>query len=96
MCRAQPRQAENESLLLEHPTVIFFMTMLVGAGGNAGNQAAVRIIRGLATGEVDPRPTQRTRSIVSDELLRAAVLAFILVVAGFVRVVAFDATLAAL
>jgi len=86
--------AENESLLLEHPTVIFFMTMLVGAGGNAGNQAAVRIIRGLATGEVDPRPTQRTRSIVSDELLRAAVLAFILVVAGFVRVVAFDATLA--
>mmetsp|Transcript_20415 Transcript_20415/g.65265 ORF Transcript_20415/g.65265 Transcript_20415/m.65265 type:complete len:185 (+) Transcript_20415:99-653(+) len=87
--------AENESLLLEHPTVIFFMTMLVGAGGNAGNQAAVRIIRGLATGEVDPRPTQRTRSIVSDELLRAAVLAFILVVAGFVRVVAFDATLAA-
>ena len=58
-------------------------------------QAAVRIIRRLATGEVDPRPTQRTRSIVSDELLRAAVLAFILVVAGFVRVVAFDATLAA-
>ena len=82
----------------------------------------MRIIRGLATGEVDPRPTQRTRSIVSDELLRAAVLAFILlvvaglmnkyrrisanlgvqvlafilVVAGFVRVVAFDATLAAL
>ena len=42
--------ADNEQLLVNHPTVIFFMTMLVGAGGNAGNQAAVRIIRGLATG----------------------------------------------
>ena len=25
---------------------------LVGAGGNAGNQAAVKVIRGLATGEI--------------------------------------------
>ncbi|EOD17931.1 hypothetical protein EMIHUDRAFT_195902 [Emiliania huxleyi CCMP1516] len=62
--------AENESLLLEHPTVIFFMTMLV-----------------------DPRPTQRTRSIVSDELLRAAVLAFILVVAGLADAAAISASL---
>lgn len=29
--------------------------MLVGAGGNAGNQAAVLVIRGLATGEVTAR-----------------------------------------
>ena len=44
--------ADNEDLLATHPTVIFFLTMLVGAGGNAGNQASVRLIRGLATGEV--------------------------------------------
>jgi len=69
------------------------MTMLVGAGGNAGNQAAVRIIRGLATGEVDPAPTERTAALVSDELRRALALAFILVVAGFVRVVAFQASI---
>lgn len=86
--------ADNEQLLVNHPTVIFFMTMLVGAGGNAGNQAAVRIIRGLATGEVDPSPTERTTSIVTDEVIRAAVLACVLVVAGFVRVIAFDASLA--
>lgn len=86
--------ADNESLLVSHPTVIFFMTMLVGAGGNAGNQAAVRIIRGLATGEVDPAPTSRTRALVSDEVVRAAALAIILVVAGFVRVIAFDAPIA--
>ena len=45
--------ADNENLLATHPTVIFFLTMLVGAGGNAGNQASVRLIRGLATGEVN-------------------------------------------
>jgi len=85
--------ADNESLLVSHPIVIYFMTMLVGAGGNAGNQAAVRIIRGLATGEVDASPTPRTTSIVTDELRRAFALGAILVLAGFVRVVAFDATI---
>ena len=67
------------------------MTMLVGAGGNAGNQAAVRIIRGLATGEVSPDASAQTRGIVSDELARAVALASILVVAGFIRVIAFHA-----
>jgi len=86
--------ADNEALLINHPTVIFFMTMLVGAGGNAGNQASVRIIRGLATGEVDARPTERTTALVSDEIKRAAVLASILFVAGFLRVAIFDATIA--
>lgn len=34
--------ARNEELLQTHPVIIYFLTMLVGAGGNAGNQAAVR------------------------------------------------------
>ena len=73
---------------------VFFLTMLVGAGGNAGNQAAVRIIRGLATGEVDASASERTVGLVSDELRRAVALALILVVAGFVRVIAFHASVA--
>jgi hypothetical protein len=32
----------NEALLADHPVIIYFLTMLVGAGGNAGNQASVR------------------------------------------------------
>ena len=32
--------------------VTLFLTMLVGAGGNAGNQSTVSVIRGLATGEI--------------------------------------------
>ena len=54
-------------------------------------QAAVRIIRGLATGEVTPDASERTRGIVTDEAARAVALASLLVVAGFVRVVAFQA-----
>lgn len=34
--------AKNEALLQTHPFIVYFLTMLVGAGGNAGNQAAVR------------------------------------------------------
>ena len=119
---------DNEALLQSHPTVIFFMTMLVGAGGNAGNQASVRLIRGLATGEVDPKSGTQTRRILLNEarvapatsgrepsprqhaprpgaaeraarLLAAPAqarvglsLALILVVAGWIRVVAFQAS----
>jgi hypothetical protein len=34
--------SRNEALLESHPVIIYFLTMLVGAGGNAGNQASVR------------------------------------------------------
>jgi hypothetical protein len=34
--------ARNEMLVQTHPVIVYFLTMLVGAGGNAGNQAAVR------------------------------------------------------
>ena len=34
--------SRNEVLLANHPVIIYFLTMLVGAGGNAGNQASVR------------------------------------------------------
>lgn len=36
-----------EGLLKEHLFVTLFLTMLVGAGGNAGNQSAIKVIRGL-------------------------------------------------
>lgn len=85
--------AANEPLLTGHPTVIFFLTMLVGAGGNAGNQAAVRIIRGLATGEISPDASERTKAIVSDEMVRAVALACIVVVAGFARVILFEGSM---
>ena len=36
-----------QDLLREHLVVTLFLTMLVGAGGNAGNQSAIKVIRGL-------------------------------------------------
>ena len=43
----------NQAMINDHPAVIFFLTMLVGAGGNAGNQAAVRAIRYIAVGSLN-------------------------------------------
>jgi hypothetical protein len=34
--------SRHETLLSQHPVIVYFLTMLVGAGGNAGNQASVR------------------------------------------------------
>ena len=41
------------TLLEEHMIIISFLTMLVGAGGNAGAQAAVASVRGIAVRSPD-------------------------------------------
>ncbi len=38
-----------QDLLRNHLVITLFLTMLVGAGGNAGNQSAIKVIRGLAS-----------------------------------------------
>jgi Mg/Co/Ni transporter MgtE len=38
-----------QQLLKEHLVVTLFLTMLVGAGGNAGNQSAIKVIRGMVS-----------------------------------------------
>ena len=74
--------ARNEVLLQNHPVIIYFLTMLVGAGGNAGNQASVRVIRGLALGTLN-ESTQR--QFLNRELKMAACLCGLLSTAGFIR-----------
>merc|ERR1739848_354495 len=37
-----------EALIQTHPVIIYFLTMLVGAGGNAGGQSVVLVVRKLA------------------------------------------------
>lgn len=60
--------------------------MLVGAGGNAGNQASVRVIRGLATGSVHDG---NVRSFLWNELAMGVALSAILGVAGCLRAAVF-------
>jgi cation transporter-like permease len=41
-----------EQLLARHVVIAVFLTMLVGAGGNAGNQSAIKIIEKIVLGEI--------------------------------------------
>lgn len=78
--------ARNEELLQTHPFIVYFLTMLVGAGGNAGNQASVRVIRGIALGTLNER-TQK--QFLNRELKMAISLSAILAFAGFIRAYIF-------
>ena len=82
--------SRNEALLQDHPVIIYFLTMLVGAGGNAGNQASVRVIRGLALGTLNPETQSQ---FLSRELRMAFALSLILSLAGFLRATLFHTPL---
>jgi len=69
-------------LIQKHPTIVYFLTALVGAGGNAGNQASVRCIRGLALKSLNQRTM---KSFIKTELLMAVVLSGMLGIVGLLR-----------
>lgn len=73
----------NEELLQKHPIIVYFLTMLVGAGGNAGNQATVRAIRGIALGSLNKRTAV---PFILKEFMMAITLSVILGFFGFLRV----------
>lgn len=81
----------NEKLLEEHIVVVQFLTMLVGAGGNAGNQASVRVIRGLAIGTIH---NDNLRAFLSSELRLGLVVSAIIGLAGCLRAALFMVPLA--
>lgn len=61
--------------------------MLVGAGGNAGNQASVRVVRGLALGTLNEKTQGQ---FLMRELKMAMALSGILAAAGFLRAAIFQ------
>ena len=73
----------NEKLLRNHPPVIYFLTMLVGSGGNCGNQASVKCIKGLAIGALKSKKSIITFLI--RELFMAIALSLLLGTVGFIR-----------
>jgi len=75
-----------EQLIADHTVITLFLTMLVGAGGNAGNQAAVSAITGLATKEYS---TRNIFKVLFRELIVAFLIASTLFVIGIGRVVLF-------
>jgi len=79
--------AQNESLLQHHTVIVQFLTMLVGAGGNAGNQASVGVVRGIAVGSVTRSNAKR---VLVREFAMGVALSFLLGLAGFIRAKVFS------
>lgn len=75
-----------ESLISKHVIIPLFLTMLVGAGGNAGNQATVRAITGLVTREFDQTDYVR---LLKKEFIVGLINALVLAGIGFGRVYYF-------
>mmetsp|Transcript_40748 Transcript_40748/g.49610 ORF Transcript_40748/g.49610 Transcript_40748/m.49610 type:complete len:258 (-) Transcript_40748:478-1251(-) len=82
----------NEELLRNHVGLVNYLTMLVGAGGNAGNQACVRVIRYLSVGTLDNNATLKRYFIA--EFKMALCLSGILAFVGFFRTALFRVYLA--
>jgi Mg/Co/Ni transporter MgtE len=80
-----------EPLIREHLAITLFLTMLVGAGGNAGNQSAIKVVRSLATGQLDASWPSARAALVRQAGV-AVVLGGGLAAAGYVRVIAAAAT----
>jgi hypothetical protein len=76
----------NESFLQGHMVIVQFLTMLVGAGGNAGNQASVRVIRGLAVGTLNDRTI---RPFLKQEVKMGFGLSALLGLTGCIRAALF-------
>lgn len=75
-----------EGLLLQFAVLAAFMPMLADTGGNTGSQSATLVVRALALKEVFPKDIFR---IISRELRIALLLAIVLGVISFLRVIAF-------
>jgi len=71
-----------EKLLERHIIVTLFVPMLVGSGGNAGNQPGVMVTRALSTGEM----RGNVKKLLRKEVVMAFITATVIGVLGFCRV----------
>ena len=72
-----------EKLISGHVIIPLFLTMLVGAGGNAGNQATVRAITGLVAKEFKPH---HFLLVLRKEVVCGLISSILLGIIGFLRV----------
>lgn len=72
-----------DNLIQKYAVLTIFLGMLTGTGGNAGNQSATLVIRGLTTKEMT---TQNAMRVLLREFMISMVIASLLFIAGFCRV----------
>jgi len=73
-----------EDLIKDHMIVTLFLTMLIGAGGNAGNQATVSLIQKMAKGKLSAK---REWEIMVKEGTLGLLLGALLSTVAFLRVI---------
>ena len=81
-----------ENMISSYAILTCFMTMLIGTGGNAGNQSATLVIRALTTNEIVSGDALK---VLWREFRIAVVIAGLLAAIGFARVYWFCANLVA-
>ena len=74
-----------DGLLSRQLVIAFFLPVIVGTGGNSGNQPGVAVTRALGLGKVDSHTMSH---IVRKELILAVVTATVLAIVAFIRVIA--------
>lgn len=75
--------SKSEQTLSAVPSLIVYMPMLMGTGGNSGSQSATLIIRGLSVGEISMRDTLR---VLWKEIRVSVMIGVSLSVLNFIRV----------
>jgi magnesium transporter len=75
--------ARYDDMLSRYTIITFFLTMLIGTGGNAGNQSATLVIRGLTTKEIT---RQNGIKMLIREMGISVIMSLIIVLVGFTRV----------
>ena len=76
--------SSNEALIQDNVIITLYLTMLVGAGGNAGNQSAIKIIEKIVLGEI----TVSIGSFLKEmhrEIIVGTLLCVLVAIGGFVR-----------
>lgn len=72
-----------QNLIAKNAILIFFLNMLIGTGGNAGNQSGALVIRGLSVGEMTRKNGIK---VLLRELRVALIISLLLAIIGFARV----------
>ena len=78
--------AAFEGTIAAHMSLLFFLPLLIGSGGNAGAQSATLTVRALATGDV--RPADYGRMMVREVAVAVELgltMAFAIAIAGLLR-----------
>jgi len=77
-----------DALLQRHLVIAFYLTALVGCGGNSGSQAAALVLQGLATGELAPTFGEVGR-VLQKELVVGLGISAVLSAGVFARIFLF-------